>query len=67
MFLPRAALFFPGTAVCASADWFIRTSATDVCVTLPLNFGEARGVPPYKQSKNVAQSCRLGSKAEYVY
>ena len=48
----------------ATADWFIRTSATDVCVTLPPNFRQARGYPHISGQKNVSQSCRL---AEYVH
>ena len=51
----------------ASADWFIRTSTTDVCVTLPHNFREAQGYPHISGQKNVAQSCRLVNKAEYAH
>ena len=51
----------------ASADWLIRTSTTDVCVTLPLNFKQVMGYPDISGQKNVAQSCHLGNKAEYVH
>ena len=33
----------------ASADWFIRTSTTDVCVTLPLILDRHGGTPIYYQ------------------
>ena len=51
----------------ANADWFIRTSTTDVCVTLPPIFRQPREYSHIDGKKNVAQTCRLGNKTEYVH
>ena len=51
----------------ASADCFFGTSNTDVRVTLTPNCRQAREYPHISGQKYVAQSCRLGNKAEYVH